>query len=101
MVLPDQPVALSPQQIASLLEKLSVMRHNINNHLGLIIAASELMQRKPDALPRLLPNIIQQPERVVAEMRAFTEELESLLGVARAPQVLPSARPPEHASLHA
>ena len=66
MGVPDH--SLSTEQIAELNQKLSVMRHNVNNHLALIVAASELIRRKPEMAPRLIENIMQQPERIIAEM---------------------------------
>jgi hypothetical protein len=83
MGLPDKSVALSAEQIADLNKKLSVMRHNVNNHLALIVAASELIRRKPEMSQRLIENIIQQPERIIAELRAFSTDFENALGVAR------------------
>ena len=38
MLLPAQPVTLTPEQIAELNKKLSTMRHDINNSLALVLA---------------------------------------------------------------
>ena len=83
MGLPDKTVALSPEQIAILNRRLAMMRHNINNHLALIVAASELLKRKPEMAARLVENIIQQPDRITAEMRGFSEDFEAALGINR------------------
>jgi hypothetical protein len=83
MGLPTTPVTLAPDQIADLNRRLSMMRHNINNQLALIVAASELIRRKPEMLPRLIENILQQPDRVTQEMRDFSEEFEAALGIVR------------------
>ena len=79
MVLPDKPIALSPEQIADLNKKLSVMRHNVNNYLALIVAASELIRRKPEMVTRLIENIAQQPDRIISEIRSFSDEFEQFL----------------------
>ena len=94
MVLPEKPIALEPEQIAELNKKLSVMRHNVNNYLALIVAASELLKRKPELAPRMLENIMQQPDRVITEMRAFSEAFEATLGISRKTSdvVMPSAQ---------
>jgi hypothetical protein len=94
MVLPEKPIALEPEQIAELNKKLSVMRHNVNNYLALIVAASELLKRKPELAPRMLESIMQQPERVITEMRAFSEAFEVSLGIRRPTSdvVMPSAQ---------
>ena len=57
-----------------------MMRHNINNHLALIVAASELIKRKPESAPRFIDNIAQQPDRIVAEVKAFSEAFHQLFG---------------------
>lgn len=83
MGLPDKAVTLAPDQIADLNRRLSMMRHNINNQLALVVAAAELIRRKPEMAPRLIENILQQPERVTQEMRDFTEEFEACFGIVR------------------
>lgn len=94
MALPDKPIALAPDQIAALNEKLSTMRHNVNNHLALVVAASELLKRKPELAERMIDNIMQQPDRVIAEMKAFSAEFEATLGIKRNTSdiVFPSAQ---------
>ena len=83
MGLPEKTVALSPEQIAELNKKLSAMRHNVNNHLAMIVAASELLKRKPEMMERMLSNIMQQPDKIIAEVRCFSDEFESMLGINR------------------
>jgi hypothetical protein len=83
MGLPEKSVALAPEQIAELNKKLSAMRHNVNNHLAMIVAASELMKRKPELMERMLDNIMQQPDRIIGEVRSFSDEFEALLGISR------------------
>lgn len=83
MGMPETPVALSPEQIAELVKKLSVMRHNVNNHLALIVAATELIKRKPETAARFIENIANQPDRIVTEVKAFSEAFEIALGVKR------------------
>jgi len=46
---PSQPVTLSVEQIEELNQKLSNMRHDINNNLSLILAATELIRHKPQS----------------------------------------------------
>ena len=45
MVLPDQPVTLTVEQIRELNQKLSTLRHDVNNNLALVIAAAEIIRR--------------------------------------------------------
>lgn len=92
MASPEKPIALSPEQIAELNKNLSAMRHNINNHLALIVAASELIRRKPELAGKFIENISQQPDRIVAEIRSFSEQFEKLFGIERA-EAAPAAAP--------
>src|SRR5437773_220483 len=54
MGLPSQPVTLSIEQLDELNKKLSIMRHDINNHLSLIMAAVELLRHKPQLAERMM-----------------------------------------------
>lgn len=83
MGLPVEPVTLSPEQIAQLNKQLAAMRHNINNHLALVVAALELIRRKPEMGARLFENMAAQPDRVLTEMRRFSDEFEKALSITR------------------
>ena len=79
----ESAVTILPEQIAELNQKLSAMRHNVNNHLALIAAAAELIRRKPDLALRMVENIGLQPDRVSQEIRAFSEAFEAILTIKR------------------
>lgn len=83
MALPQTPVTLTPEQIGELNEKLSRTRHDVNNCLSLIVAAIELMRRKPELAPRMTDTIAQQPDKIIAELRAFSAEFEQTFGITR------------------
>lgn len=85
MGLPDKSVTLAPDQIADLNRKLAMMRHNINNQLALIVAASELIRRKPEMSARMIENILLQPDRITQEMKGFSADFESALNITREP----------------
>jgi hypothetical protein len=85
MGLPDKAVALTPDRIADLNRRLGMLRHNVNNQLALIVAASELIRRKPEVMDRLVENILQQPDRIIAELRSFTDDFEEALGITHEP----------------
>ena len=84
----ETSITLSAEQIADLNKRLAVMRHNVNNHLSLVVAACELIRRKPDLALRMIDNIVQQPEKISVEVRQFSEAMETLLGIK---QNVPSA----------
>lgn len=83
MGMPPTPVTLTPEQVAELNEKLSVTRHDINNNLSLIVAAVELLRRKPELAPRMIESISQQPDKIIAQMRAFSANFEASLGITK------------------
>ena len=83
MGMPPTPVTLTSEQVAALNEKLGVTRHDINNSLSLIVAAVELMRRKPELAPRMIESISQQPDKIIAQMRTFSAEFEQTLGITR------------------
>ncbi|MDX1952304.1 MAG: hypothetical protein SFY81_08960 [Verrucomicrobiota bacterium] len=83
MGLPTEPVTFSPAEVHSLNQKLANMRHNVNNNLALMVAAIELMRRKPEMAPRLIENLAQQPDKMVEEIKIFTEAFERSFKIVR------------------
>lgn len=83
MGMPQTPITLTPQQVADLSEKLATARHDINNNLSLIVAAVELMRRKPEIAPRMVESISQQPDKIIAQMRTFSADFEQALSITR------------------
>src|SRR5436190_20693416 len=64
MPFPTQPVTLSVEQLTDLHQKVADMRHDINNHLSLIVAAMELIRHKPDSAQRMVATMAEQPSRI-------------------------------------
>ena len=83
MTSPLQPVALSPQQVDELNKQLSNMRHDINNHLSLMMAAVELVRRKPEAAERMAATLTEQPMKIGESMKRFSAEFEAAIGIKR------------------
>jgi len=83
MPLPDHAVSLSPEQIAELNRKFSAMRHDVNNHLALMVAAVELWRIKPDTVERMITTLREQPARVSETIARFSAEFEKALGITR------------------
>ena len=81
MGLPSQIVPLTPQEVADLSVKLSDLRHNINNHLALTVAALELIRRKPDVASRMINNLSEQPQKILDEIKKFSDEFEKTLRI--------------------
>jgi hypothetical protein len=83
MMLPSQPVTLTVEQIEELNRKLSHMRHDINNNLSLILAATELIRHKPQSLERMIGTLVEQPPKVTATIARFSAEFEKAFGIVR------------------
>jgi predicted nucleic acid-binding Zn-ribbon protein len=80
---PRQTAAPTAQEIDALNKQLSIMRHDINNHLSLMMAAIELIRRKPEAIERMSNTLVGQPEKITEAMKKFSAEFETVLGIKR------------------
>ena len=83
MTLPTEPVTLSVEQINELNRKLSTLRHDVNNHLSLIIATVELIRRRPDGAERMLAMLGEQPHKIAGSITQFSGEMETALRITR------------------
>ena len=76
MTLPSQPVTLAVRQIDQLNQQLANLRHDVNNHLSLMLAAAEVIRRKPEAAARMSATFEEQPRKVTDAMQRFSAEFE-------------------------
>lgn len=83
MGLPTAPVTLSVAQIEQLSIQLGKLRHDINNNLSLIVAASELIRYNPDMLKRMSATLVEQPPKISDQIAKFSGELDRVLGITR------------------
>jgi len=83
MALPSEPITLSAGQVEELQQKLSKLRHDINNNLSLIVAAVELIKHNPDMFARMVNVLSEQPSKIAEAMRAYSVEFEKTIGVTR------------------
>ena len=83
MALPTQPVTLTVEQVAELSQKLSTLRHDINNNLLLIMASAELARIRPESAHKTLEALLDQPQKISAIMNSFSTEIEQALGITR------------------
>ena len=83
MRLPTEPVTLTVEQLSELNSQLSNMRHDVNNHISLIMAAVELIRHKPHLSERMLATLVEQPPKITEALAKFSSEFERLLGITR------------------
>jgi len=83
MPLPTEPVTLSVEQIGELNKKLADLRHDVNNHVSLILASAELLRRKPETAERMLASLGEQPPKILAAIRQFSDDLQTALRITR------------------
>jgi len=81
--MPQVPVTLTPEQIAELNQKLSTMRHDINNNLAMIMAAAELARLKPELADKMISRLIEQPTKITDQIKQFSVEFEKTIGITR------------------
>ncbi len=92
--LPDAPVTLSVPQIEELCQRLSELRHDINNDLSKIVGTAELIKlelgrfapetSKPTlkSLERI-PLLLEQPKQIAQKLEDFSRLVEAALGIGR------------------
>jgi hypothetical protein len=78
-----QPVTLTAEQVTALNQKVSTLRHDINNNLTLIIAALELIRFKPEMADKMIATMTEQPLKISAAIGKFSDEFEKALGIVR------------------
>ncbi len=83
MGLPTEPVTLDVRQIQELNQKLSTMRHDLNNHLSLILAGVELARQKPELIKRMIDSLGQQPAKITESIKKFSDAFETVFGITR------------------
>ena len=83
MPLPTEPVTLSVQQIGELNRKLAELRHDINNHVSVILASAELLRHRPETAERMLVALTEQPPKIIVAIAQFSRDLEAAFHIAR------------------
>lgn len=83
MPLPTEPVTLSLEQIGELNLKLSGLRHDVNGQLANVVAAAELIRRRPENAERLLNTLVEQPQKIAEAIAQFSAGMEAALGITR------------------
>ena len=71
---------LSSEDIAQLQKKFSEIKHSINNALAVMMALSEMSQRRPDYAEKLASTVLSKAPQIVTSLQEFTQVLNEKAG---------------------
>ena len=67
--------SIPPEEIAQLQKKFSEIKHSINNALAVMMALSEMSQRRPDYSEKLASAVLSKAPQIVTSLQEFTDIL--------------------------
>ena len=76
----DTSRTLSPEELAQLQKKFSEIKHSINNALAVMMALSEMSQRRPDYSEKLASTVLSKAPQIVSSLQEFTQALNEKAG---------------------
>jgi hypothetical protein len=76
-----EPATSIPQEeVAQLQKKFSEIKHSINNALAVMMALSEMSQRRPDYAEKLASTVLSKAPQIVTSLQEFTQVLNEKAG---------------------
>jgi len=72
---------ISPEELVQLQKKFSEIKHSINNALAVMMALSEMSQRRPDYAEKLATTVLNKAPQIVSGLQEFTQALNEKAGV--------------------
>jgi hypothetical protein len=77
-----EPASTIPkEEIVQLQKKFSEIKHSINNALAVMMALSEMSQRRPDYAEKLATTVLSKAPQIVSSLQEFTQALNEKAGV--------------------
>ena len=73
--------SIPQEEIAQLQTKFSEIKHSINNALAVMMALSEMSQRRPDYAEKLASTVLTKAPQIVTSLQEFTQVLNEKAGV--------------------
>jgi hypothetical protein len=80
---------VSREELTQLQLKFSEIKHSINNALAVMMALSEMSQRRPDYAEKLASTVLTKAPQIVASLQEFTQALAEKAGPK--PEGMPTA----------
>jgi hypothetical protein len=71
---------LTSEELAQLQRKFSEIKHSINNALAVMMALSEMSQRRPDYSEKLASTVLTKAPQIVSSLQEFTQALSEKAG---------------------
>jgi hypothetical protein len=76
----DPTHAPTTGDFAELQKKFSEIKHSINNALAVMMALSEMSQRRPDYAEKLATTVLAKAPQIVSSLQEFTQALNEKFG---------------------
>lgn len=76
----DPARELTTEDFAELQRKFSEIKHSINNALAVMMALSEMSQRRPDYSEKLATTVLAKAPQIVSNLQEFTQALADKFG---------------------
>jgi hypothetical protein len=79
----DPAPVVTVEDLTQLQKKFSEIKHSINNALAVIMALSEMSQRRPDYAEKLATTVLTKAPQIVSSLQEFTQALNEKAGGAK------------------
>ena len=76
----ETAVSISKEELVQLQQKFSEIKHSINNALAVMMALSEMSQRRPDYAEKLASTVLTKAPQIVSSLQEFTQALNEKAG---------------------
>ena len=77
----DANLTITQEELVELQKKFSEIKHSINNALAVMMALSEMSQRRPDYAEKLATAVLSKAPQIVTSLQEFTQALNEKAGV--------------------
>ena len=78
----DTLPVVTAEELTQLQKKFSEIKHSINNALAVMMALSEMSQRRPDYAEKLATTVLTKAPQIVSSLQEFTQALNEKAGSA-------------------
>jgi hypothetical protein len=76
----ETATSISQPELVALQRKFSEIKHSINNALAVMMALSEMSQRRPDYSEKLASTVLTKAPQIVSSLQEFTQALNDRAG---------------------